>query len=219
MFFKKAKRWGNLWHHFDDGKTQINLILEITVTLLIWKWMDLSLIKIHLLKTLELPLSCKFDWVCCIVFPNKAISKKSGGLIRSMKILPPEVLFHHNKFTIRPSRKYFFHAWTGVTGVTTWIYRVNSRKVNLGLKHFLLLLKLWHIVKKWLLLVFSICISLFCMYYYQRYSTKVAEQVLRSYFCGLITRYSDRPRDFFYQNYRYCKDVYVNSFCRWTYRL
>ena len=64
-------------------------------------------------KMLGLPFPSKLDWNSYIGFIAKTVSKKIRVLIRSMKILSPEVVFYQYKYTIRPSMEYCCHAWAG----------------------------------------------------------------------------------------------------------
>ena len=52
-------------------------------------------------KTLGLTFSFKLDWGSYIISIAKVASKKVGALIRSMKVLSPEVALYLYKFTIR----------------------------------------------------------------------------------------------------------------------
>ena len=44
---------------------------------------------------------------------DKTVSKKIGALIRSMKLLSPEVALYLYKSTIRPCMEYCCHVWAG----------------------------------------------------------------------------------------------------------
>ena len=54
-------------------------------------------------KMLVLTFSSKLYWGSYIVSIAKAVSKKIGSLIRSIKFLSPEVALYLYKFTIRPN--------------------------------------------------------------------------------------------------------------------
>ena len=53
-------------------------------------------------KMLELTFSSKLDWSSYIIFIAKIDSKKSVALIRSMKIVSPEIALYPYKSTIHP---------------------------------------------------------------------------------------------------------------------
>ena len=100
------------WYH---------LIVQITLVLLIWKWMGLFLrknifsnakvsCKVDCIMSMRLTFSCKLNYIMSIA---KTASKKIGALIRSMNCLSPEVALYLYKSTIRPFMKYFCLAWAG----------------------------------------------------------------------------------------------------------
>ena len=62
-------------------------------------------------------------------------------------------------------------------------------------------------------------LSLFCRYYFCRYSSELAQLVPLPYSQGRSTHYSDRLHDFSVTIPRCYKDVYVNSFFPCTARL
>ena len=64
-------------------------------------------------KMLVLTFSSKLDWGSYIISIAKTASKKIGALIRSMKLLSPEVALYLYKSTIRPCMKYCCHVWAG----------------------------------------------------------------------------------------------------------
>ena len=64
-------------------------------------------------KMLGLTFFSKSDWGSYIVSIAKTASKKTGGLIRSMKFLSPEVALYLYKSTIRPCMEYCCHVWAG----------------------------------------------------------------------------------------------------------
>ena len=57
--------------------------------------------------------SSKFDWGSYIISIAKTACKKIGALIRSMKVLSPEVALYLYKSTIRPCMEYCCHVWAG----------------------------------------------------------------------------------------------------------
>ena len=62
-------------------------------------------------------------------------------------------------------------------------------------------------------------LSLFCRYYFGKYSSELAQLILLPYSPRRSTRYSDKLHDFSVTIPRCCKDVYVNSFFPRTDRL
>ena len=62
---------------------------------------------------LGLTFSSKSDWGSCIVSIAKTASRKIRALIRSMKLLSPEVALYLYKSTIRPWMEYCCHVWAG----------------------------------------------------------------------------------------------------------
>ena len=64
-------------------------------------------------KILGLTFSSKLDWGSYIISIVKTASKKIGALIRSMKLLSPEVALYFYKSTILPCMEYCCHIWAG----------------------------------------------------------------------------------------------------------
>ena len=64
-------------------------------------------------KVLGLTFSSKLYWDSYIFSIAKTAPKKIGALIRSMKLLSPEVALYLYKFTIRPCMEYYCHVWAG----------------------------------------------------------------------------------------------------------
>ena len=62
-------------------------------------------------KMLGLTFSSKLGWDSYIISIAKTASKKTRALIRSMKLLSPEVVLYLYKFTIRPCMEYCCHVW------------------------------------------------------------------------------------------------------------
>ena len=60
---------------------------------------------------LGLTFSSKLDWGSYIVSIAKAVSKKIGALIRSLKFLSREVAVYLYKSTIPPCMEYCCHVW------------------------------------------------------------------------------------------------------------
>ena len=68
---------------------------------------------------LGLTFSSKLDWGSYIISIAKTASKKIGALIRSMKLLSPEVALYLYESTICPCMEYCYHVWVGAL-VATW---------------------------------------------------------------------------------------------------
>ena len=62
-------------------------------------------------KMLGLTFSSKLDWGSYIISIAKTASKKIGALIRSMKLLSPEIALYLYNTTIHPCMKYCCHVW------------------------------------------------------------------------------------------------------------
>ena len=62
---------------------------------------------------LGLAFPSKLDWISCIAYIAKFVSKKIRALIRSTKFLSPEVALYLYKSTLRPCVEYFYHVWAG----------------------------------------------------------------------------------------------------------
>ena len=72
--------------------------------------MDGSILeKNSFFKMLGLTFSSKLDWGSYITSVAKTASKKIGALIRSVKLLSPEVALYLCIATIRPCMKYYCH--------------------------------------------------------------------------------------------------------------
>ena len=92
-------------------------------------------------KMLGLTFSSKLDWGSYIISIAKTASKKIGALIRSMKLLSPEVALYLYKSTIHPCMEYCCHIWAGAPSCSGY--------ARLLLLHLLLLLNPWLIVEMW----------------------------------------------------------------------
>ena len=62
-------------------------------------------------KMLGLTFSSKLEWGSYIIFMAKTASKKTGGLICSMKTFSPEVALYLYKSTICPCMECCCHVW------------------------------------------------------------------------------------------------------------
>ena len=101
------KGWFQWWRNF------FRLTGVITLVLLMWKQMDLSLRKNHLLRCwgyLSL-----LNWIGALTFPmeteTKTSSKQIIALVDSMKFTSPEVALYLYKSIIQPGMEYCCHAW------------------------------------------------------------------------------------------------------------
>ena len=96
--------WDKKWHvDFNAGKTRLVSFDWSNNTGAIDVKMDGSVIEEKLsFKILGLTFSSKLDWGSYIYFFAKTASKKIGALIRSMKLLSPEVALYLYKPTIQP---------------------------------------------------------------------------------------------------------------------
>ena len=107
--------WGRKWLiDFIAGKTQLVLFDQSNNTAAIDVKMDGSVLEEKSsFKVLRLTLSCKLDQSSYIISIAKIASKKIGALIRSMKVLSPEVALYLYKSTICPYMEYCHHVWAG----------------------------------------------------------------------------------------------------------
>ena len=58
-----------------------------------------------------LPLASKLDWGSYIISIARTSSKKIGALIRSMKVLSPELVLYRYDSTILSCMEYLCHVW------------------------------------------------------------------------------------------------------------
>ena len=107
--------WGRMWLvDFNAGKTQLVLFDHFNNTGAIDVKMDGSVLQEKSsFKMLGLTFSSKLDWGSYIVSIAKTASKKIGVLIRSMKLLSPEVALYLYKSTIWPCMGYCSYIWAG----------------------------------------------------------------------------------------------------------
>ena len=96
--------WGRKWLvDFNAGKTQLVSFDQFNNNGSIDVKMDESVLEEKSsFKMLGLTFSSKLDWGSYIISIAKTTSKKIGALIRSMKLLSPEVALYLYKSTIRP---------------------------------------------------------------------------------------------------------------------
>ena len=107
--------WGRKWLvDFNAGKTQLVFFHRSNNTGAIDVKMNGSVLEEKSsFKMLLLTLSSKLDWGSYIISIAKTTSKKIQTLIRSMKILSPEVAQYLFKSTICPCMEYCCHVWAG----------------------------------------------------------------------------------------------------------
>ena len=144
----------------------------------------------------------------------KTASKKIGALIRSMKVLSPEVALYLYKSTIRPYMEYCCHVWAGAPSCNLELLDQLQKRIcrTVGPSLAVSLEPLAHRRN-------VASLSLFCRYYFGRCSSELAQLVPLPCSRGRSTRYSDRLHDFSVTIPRCYKDVYVNSFFPRTARL
>ena len=66
-------------------------------------------------KMLGMTFFSKLDWNSYIISIAITVPKKIGALIRSMKLLSPEVALCLYKSSMRPCMEYCCHIWAGAT--------------------------------------------------------------------------------------------------------
>ena len=176
--------------------------------------MGLFLSKKHFFKMLGLTLSSKLDWGSYIVSIAKTVSKKIGALTCSMKFLSPEIALYLYKSTIRPCMEYCCHVWAGAPScyleLLDKLQKQICRTIGSLLAASLELLDHRRNVAT---------LSLFCRYYFGRYSSELVQLVHLPYSRGRSTCYSDRLHGFSVTIPISYKDVYGNSFFPCTARL
>ena len=142
-------------------------------------------------KMLGLTFSSKLDWGSYIISIDKIASKKIGALIRSMKLVSPEVSLCLYKSTIHPCMEYCCHVWAGAPScyldlldkLQKWICRIFGPSLADSLE------PLAHRQN-------VASLSLFYRYYFGRCSSELAQLVPLLFSRGRSTRYSDRLHDF-----------------------
>ena len=108
--------WSKNWHvDFKAGfKTQLFLFDRSNNTGAIVVKIDGSTLEEKSsFRMLGLTFFCKLTWDSYIISIAKTASKKIGALIRSMKLLFPEVALYLYKSTIRSCTEYCCHVWAG----------------------------------------------------------------------------------------------------------
>ena len=163
---------------------------------------------------LRLTFSSKLDWGSYIISIAKTVSKKIGALIRSMKIVSPEVALYLCKSTIRPCMEGCCHVWAGAPGcyleLLDKLQKRICRTVGPSLAAFLKPLAHRRNVAR---------LTLFYRYYFGRCSSELAQLVPLPFSRGRSTRYFDRLHDYSVTIPTCYKDIYVSSFFPRTARL
>ena len=131
-------------------------------------------------KMLRLTFSFKFDWGSYIISIAKTASKEIGALIRSMKILSPEVALYLYKSTIWPGMECCCHVWAGAPScyleLLEKLQKRIWRTVRPSLPAYLEpLVHRWNVAS----------LILYCKYYFGRCSFRLAELVLLPYSRGM----------------------------------
>ena len=162
-------------------------------------------------KILKLTFSSKLHLVSCIISVAKTASKKTVGLICSMKFLSTEVAPYPYKPTIQPCMEYCCHVWARVS--SCYLEMLDKNEYARLCSSFAASLEpLAHRQNLTRL-------SLFYGYYFGRWSSELAQLVPLPFSRLRSIHYSDRLPDFFVTIPRFHKDVYVNSFFPRTARL
>ena len=135
-------------------------------------------------------------------------------ILLSMKFLPPEVTLYLCKCTIRPCMEYWCHVWAGAPSCYLELLdKVQKRICRTIVPPLATSLEpLVHCRN-------AATLSLFCVYYFGRCSSELAQLDRLHFSGGRSTRYSHRSHGFSVTISRCYKDVYVNSFFPHTARL
>ena len=155
-------------------------------------------------KMLGLTCSSKMAWGSYIISIGKTASKKIGALIRSMKLLSPEVTLNFCKSTTHPCMEYYFHIWAGALSCCLKLLDKLQKRTckTFGPSLAASLKPLAHCQN-----APSLC--LFYRYYFDRCSSELALLVPLPYSRRRSTPYCDRLHDFSVTIPRCYKDVYL----------
>ena len=140
---------------------------------------------------LGLTFSSKLDWGSYIISIAKTTSKKIGALIRSMKLLSPEVALCLYKSTLRPCMEYCCHVCAVVPSCYLELLDKLQKRICsiVGPSLADSLQPLGHRRD-------VASLSLFYRYYFGKCSSELAQLVLLPFSRGRCTPYSDRLHDF-----------------------
>ena len=186
--------WGrNSLVDFNAGKTQLISFDWSKNTGAIDVKMDGSVLEEKSsFKMLGLTFSSKLDWGSYIIFIVKTASKKIGALIQSMKFLSSEVALYLYKSIIQPCMEYCCHVWVRAAPscymeLLDKVQKQICRTVGPSLAASLEPLAHHQNVAS---------LSLFCRYYFGRWSSELAQLVPLPYSQGMSTLFFDRLHDF-----------------------
>ena len=198
--------WGKKWLvDFNAGKTQLVSFDRSNNNGSIDMKMDGSVLQEKSsFKMLRLT-SSKLDWGSHIISIAKTACKKIGALIRSMKVLSPEVALYLYKSTIRPCMEYCCHVWAGAPNCYLELLEKLQKRVcrTVGPRLAASLEPLAHCRN-------VATLSFFYRYYFGRCSLELAQLVPLPFSRVRSTRYSDRFYVFSVTIPRRYKDVYDN---------
>ena len=166
----RCKRW---LVDFNAGKTQLVSLDWSNNNGSIDVKMDGSVLEEKSsFKMLDLTFSSKLDWGSYIISIAKTVSKKIGGLIRSLKFLSPEVALYLYKSPVHECMEYCCHVWAGTPscyfGLLGKLQKQICRTVGPSLAASLE--PLAHRLN-------VASLSLFCRYYFVRCSSDLAQLV------------------------------------------
>ena len=142
------------------------------------------------MKTNGSVLEEKWDWGSRIIPTAKTATKKIGALIRSMKLLSPEVALYLYKSIIRSCMEYCCHVWVGAPSCYLELLDKLQKRIcrTVGPSLAASLEPLTHRRN-------VASLSLFYRYYFGRCSSELVQLVPLTYSRGRPTR-SDRLHDF-----------------------
>ena len=162
---------------FNAGKAQLNLFGRSNNTGAIDMKMDGFVLEENSsFKILGLPFSSKLDLGSYINSIAKTASKKIEALIRSMKLLSPEVVLYLPKSTIRSCMGYCCHVWAGAPSCYLEMLDELQKRIcrTVGPSFAASLETLAHLRN-------VASLSLFYRYYFGRCSSELAQVVPLSY--------------------------------------
>ena len=164
--------WGRRWLvNFNAGKTQLVSFDRSNNTGAIDVKIDGSVFEgKSSFKTLGLTFSSKLDWGSYIISIAKTASKKIGALIRLMTFLSPDVALYLYKSTIRPCMEYCCHVWAGAPSCYLELLDKLQKRIckTVGPSLAASPKPLAHRRN-------VASLSLFCRYYFGKYSSELAE--------------------------------------------
>ena len=158
-------------------------------------------------KMLWLAFSSKLDWGSYIISIAKTASKRIEAFIHSMKFLSHEAALYLSKSTISPCMEYCCQVWADAPRCYLELLDKQQKQICkiVGPLFPASVEPVTHCRN-------VASSSLFCRYYFGRYSSELTQQVPLLYSLGSSSYYSDRLHDFTVTIPRCYKDVHVNSF-------